>query len=127
MPAALLPEGRSTGRTPARARSADRAVRTRRPSAPARIRWDRVGRVALLCVGVALVYLYLSAGIRMLSTWSQSRNDDATVLAMEREHTQLERQHETLGSQRTLEEEARQLGMAKKGEQSYIVSGLPNN
>ena len=32
------------------------------------MRWDRVGRLALLCVLVALIYLYVSAGVRMLST-----------------------------------------------------------
>jgi hypothetical protein len=30
------------------------------------VRWDRLGRLALLCVLVALFYLYLSAGVRML-------------------------------------------------------------
>ena len=74
----------------------------------------------------ALLYLYLSAGIRMLSTWRQARHDSA-VVALEREHGQLEHQHEALGRRGTLEEEARQLGMMKQGEQSYIVSGLPDN
>jgi cell division protein FtsB len=86
-----------------------------------------LGRVALLFVGVALSYLYLSAGIHMLSTWGQARHDNAAVVAMEHEHTLLQRQHETLGRAETLEEEARRLGMIKKGEQPYIMSGLPNN
>jgi hypothetical protein len=81
----------------------------------------------MLLVGVALVYLYLSAGIRMLSTWGQARSDNAAVAAMEHENRLLQSQHEVLGRRGTLEEEARQLGMMKKGEQSYIVSGLPNN
>ena len=46
---------------------------------------------------------------------------------MERENKLLVRQHEALGRQATLEAEARRLGMMKKGEQPYIVSGLPNN
>jgi len=80
----------------------------------------------LFVLGV-LVYLYLSAGIHILSTWKQARSDSATVRTMEREHVLLERQHETLKRRGTQEEEARQLGMMKSGEQSYIVSGLPNN
>ena len=91
------------------------------------VRWDRLGSVAMLFVLGALVYLYLSAGIRMLSTWQQARSDSATVLAMEREHRQLLLQHEALGRRATLEAEARRLGMINKGEQQYIVSGLPNN
>jgi len=91
------------------------------------VRWDRLGRVAMLFVLAALLYLYLSAGIHMLSTWSQARRDSATVAAMQREHDTLVRQRETLGSQGTVEAEARQLGMMKAGEQPYVVTGLPNN
>jgi hypothetical protein len=96
-------------------------------SAPARVRWDRLGRVAMLCVLVALVYLYASTGAHMLSTWRQSRHDDAAVAAMEREHRLLVRQHESLTGSGTLEAEARQLGMMKPGEQPYVISGLPDN
>ena len=91
------------------------------------MRWDRVGRVAMLCVLVALVYLYASAGLHMLSTWRQSRHDSAAVVSMEREHGLLVHQQEALNAPGTLEAEARQLGMMKKGEQPYVISGLPNN
>lgn len=91
------------------------------------MRWDRLGRVALLFVLAALLYLYMSAGIHMFSTWSQARRDNAAVATMEREHEALARRHESLGRQATLEAEARQLGMMKAGEQAYVVTGLPNN
>jgi hypothetical protein len=81
----------------------------------------------MLCVMAVLVYLYLSAGIHMLSTWRQSRHDSAAVVAMEGEHRLLQRQHERLTQPGMLEAEARQLGMMKPNEQSYVVSGLPNN
>jgi cell division protein FtsB len=81
----------------------------------------------MLCVLVALLYLYLSAGVHMFSTWRQSSRDKATVAALEHQHSVLKRQHETLTRQTTLEAEARQLGMMKKGEQPYVVSGLPHN
>jgi hypothetical protein len=115
------PRARSKAPREERAREADA-----RP-AGARVRWDRLGRAAMLCVLAALVYLYLSVGVHMLSTWRQSHRDSAAVIAMEHEHTLLLRQHATLSSQATLEGEARQLGMMKKGEQPYLVSGLPNN
>ena len=110
-----------------KARSRDRAGAGRGKSTGASIRWDRLGSLALLFVLGVLVYLYLSAGIHMLSTWKQAHRDSATVRSMERENTLLERQHETLKRRGTQEEEARQLGMMKSGEQSYIVSGLPDN
>jgi uncharacterized membrane protein len=93
----------------------------------ARVRWDRLGRVAMLLVLVALVYLYLSAGVHMLSTWRQSRHDSAAVATMEREHSALVHQRAVLTGAGTLETEARQLGMMKSGEQPYVISGLPDN
>ncbi len=98
-----------------------------RAGAGPRVRWDRLARVAMLFVLAALLYLYLSAGIHMFSTWRQSRRDAATVAVMEHEHRLLWSEHERLSKQETLEAEARQLGMMKKGEQPYVVSGLPNN
>jgi cell division protein FtsB len=92
-----------------------------------RVRWDRLGRIAMGGVLVALAYLYLSAGVHMFSTWRQSHRDSATVATMEREYKTLSREHESLGKQATLEAEARRLGMVKKGERPYVVSGLPND
>lgn len=91
------------------------------------MRWDRLGRLAMLFVLVALLYLYLSAGFHMYSTWGQARKDSASVATLEREHTRLTRQHEALGRQGTVESDARKLGMKKEGEQQYVVTGLPNN
>jgi cell division protein FtsB len=81
----------------------------------------------MLCVIAALLYLYLSAGIRMLSTWHQSTHDRAAVATMQREHRSLVQQHETLNRLATIEAEARRLGMMKAGEQPYVMSGLPQN
>jgi len=105
--------------------SASRTSSRRTPAA--RVRWDRLGRVAMLCVLIALVYLYASAGVHMLSTWRQSRRDHATVAGMEREHALLVHQRQALTAAGTLETEARQLGMMKSGEQPYVISGLPGN
>jgi cell division protein FtsB len=91
------------------------------------VRWDRLARLAMLAVLIALVYLYASAGVRMLSTWHQSRHDKAAVTAMEREHGQLVRQHESLIGQAAVEAQARKLGMMRPGEQPYVVTGLPED
>ena len=118
----------STSAVPARARRPRRTSSLpRRAARPAGVRWDRVGRVAMLCVLVALAYLYLSAGIHMFSTWRQSAHDRVAVASMQREHARLVRQHEALSKQETLEGEARRLGYMRPGEQPYVVSGLPRN
>jgi hypothetical protein len=93
----------------------------------ARIRWDRLGRAAMLCLLVALAYLYLSAGIRIYSTWRQARGDSTQLATLEQEHTLLQRQHDSLGRRGTVEEEARRLGMMHTGEQPYVITHLPNN
>jgi len=93
----------------------------------ARLRWDRLGRVAMLCVLGVLVYLYLSAGAALLSTFKEARRDSGQVAALERQHAALERQHAALTSPGTLVEEARRLGMTRPGEQAYVIAGLPAN
>jgi cytochrome c-type biogenesis protein CcmH/NrfG len=116
-----------------RARGGSRARGARRRSsgalAPdlARVRWDRLARVALLLVLVALVYLYVSAGFHLLGSWQQARHDRAAVSAMEVEHAHLVRQRESLSGKGATEAEARQLGLMHSGEQPYVVNGLPNN
>jgi cell division protein FtsB len=81
----------------------------------------------MLCLLLALAYLYLSAGIRIYSTWRQARADSAQLVTLEREHALLARQHESLARRGTVEEEARRLGMMQPGEQSYVITGLPGN
>lgn len=93
----------------------------------ARIRWDRVGRVAMLGVAMALLYLYLSAGITLFSTWREAKRNSAQVTELERQNVRLLAQHAALGRPSTLVGEARQLGMDLPREQPYVIQGLPNN
>jgi len=111
--------------TATRARTRPRS--RRRGDTVGRVRWDRLARLALLAVLVALVYLYISAGVRMFSTWRQSRHDNASVAGLTSEHARLARQHEQLSGQAALEAQARKLGMMRRNEQPYVVSGLPDN
>jgi cell division protein FtsB len=92
-----------------------------------RLRLDRVGRLAMLAVLAALVYMYASAGVHVLSTWHESRRDRAAVSALEREHAALTRERQSLTAAGTLETQARQLGMMKSGEQPYVITGLPGD
>lgn len=91
------------------------------------MRWDRVGRIAMLCVMVAIVYLYVSAGLRLFSAWGESKRDSAQVHVLERQNKALQQQHASLTSPGTVQAQARRLGMIRQGEQAYIVSGLPAN
>jgi hypothetical protein len=107
--------------------SASVSARARGARPPARVRWDRLGRVAMLCVLVVIAYLYSSAGVHLFSTWHQARGASAKVAGMEREHSALQRQHEALGRPGDVEAQARKLGMMKHDERPFIVGDLPNN
>jgi cell division protein FtsB len=91
------------------------------------VRWDRLGRIAMLCVMVAIACLYLSAGLRLFSAWGESKRDSAQVRVLERQNQVLRQQHATLASPGTVPADARRLGMVHPGEQAYIVGGLPAN
>jgi cell division protein FtsB len=83
--------------------------------------------MAMLCVLGALLYLYLSAGASLLSTWKEARGDSSQLAALERQHVVLEAQHASLMSPGALVREARRLGMMRPGEQTYVITGLPSN
>jgi hypothetical protein len=89
--------------------------------------WDRLARTAMLVVMVAIAYLYLSAGLRLFSAWGQSKRDAAQVRVLEGQNRRLQRQHAALTSPGSVLTQARGLGMVRSGEQSYVVSGLPDN
>jgi hypothetical protein len=130
MPSVASPRvaGRAAPRRPAARRTGARsAAATPLPAAVARVRWEQLGRLAMLAVMVALAYLYLSAGVRMFSTWRQARHDQSAVGVMEAEHRRLTGQHDLLSDPETVEGEARRMGMARNGERQYVLSGLPGD
>jgi cell division protein FtsB len=81
----------------------------------------------MLGVMIVIAYLYLSAGVRLLSVWSESKRDRAQVRVLERQNHVLHQQHAAVASPGVVQAEARRLGMIRRGEQAYIVSGLPAN
>jgi cell division protein FtsL len=119
----------SVSHAPSRRRSGPARKSSRGTSlqAAGRVRWDRLGRIAMLLVLLALVFLYLGTGLHMLSTWRQSNRTGARVAAMESEHRKLLSEHNQLSSQSNLEVHARALGMQRPDEQTYVVGNLPNN
>jgi cell division protein FtsB len=113
--------------------SSTAARRTARPPAPTsalgaaamRVRWDRVGRVALLLLLGGVLLLYVGPLRSLYSTWRDSQAKQAQLHTLQREHDALLRRAAALRDPRTLATEARQLGLVRPGERSYVVSGLP--
>lgn len=128
-----MPSYRSS--TAAASRAAPRAGRQRgalarpRPSARqrpvTRIRWDRVGRVALLVTFAIVIGLYLQHAITWWTTRRQAQHQLSLVHQLQRANASLTRQERALSDPSQIQKQARALGMVKPGEQAYVVLGLP--
>jgi cell division protein FtsB len=92
-----------------------------------RVRWDRVGRVALLALLLLVVALYVAPARALFSTWRASHAQQAQLHALEREHAALVREQRALRQPLTIAAEARRLGMVKPGEIPYVVRDLPRD
>jgi cell division protein FtsB len=85
------------------------------------VRWDRLGRVALLVLLGAIMLLYVSPAKHW---WEQSRtaaSQSAELEQLEAEHEELKRKARLLQNPDTLELEARRLGMVQQGERAYVI------
>ena len=90
-----------------------------------RIRWDRLGRCALLGVFVLVLVLYIGPAARWVTTYRQAKEKRAEVAALQAENRNLRAQRRALKAPGSLERQARGLGMVKAGEKLYVVQGLP--
>ena len=89
------------------------------------IRWDRVGRVALITTLGVIMLLYVSPALHWLEqtrTAGEQRSELSELTAKNRE---LKRRLRGLRSPGALEREARRLGMVRIGERSYVIENLP--
>ncbi|HET8758581.1 MAG TPA: septum formation initiator family protein [Solirubrobacteraceae bacterium] len=91
-----------------------------------RIRWDRLGRWALIAVFAFVIYLYVGPAATWISTYHEAKKKRAEVAALKAENARLRERRRELRDPASLEREARRLGMVKAGEKSYVIQGLPN-
>jgi cell division protein FtsB len=88
-----------------------------------RIRWDRLGRVALLGVFALVLVLYIGPAARWVSTYHQAKEKRAMVAALQGENRRLRARERSLQGAASLERQARHLGMVRAGEKLYVVQG----
>jgi len=91
------------------------------------VRWDRIGRVALLLVLGLILLLYVGPLRSFYSTWREAHAKRDQVHRLTAENQRLEARRRALGDPRTLEAEARRLGMVRPDERAFVVQGLPKN
>lgn len=88
-----------------------------------RIRWDRVGRIALLALLAVVLLLYIAPLRNWLAQSEAADRQQNELRALEREHDRLATRARDLRQGAALEREARRLGMIKRGERAYVIQG----
>ena len=91
---------------------------------PARIRWDRLGRYALLMVLSAVLLSYISPISHWLRQSETAKQEEAQLAELQDENAQLKGRIDDLKRPLALEREARKLGMIKEGERAYVIENL---
>jgi len=92
-----------------------------------RVRWDRLGRLALLSVLIVILGLYISPAKHWLEQSRTSNAQKHELQTLNDENASLKRRLRDLRDPHTLENQARRLGMVKEGERSYVIQNPPRN
>jgi cell division protein FtsB len=116
-------------RASSRTRSTSRPKRrpARRPAprrGGSRVRWDRVGRIALTCVLAAVLYSYLNPAIELVKTYTATTSAKAEFHDLLRENKRLHNRIQSSDDPIVINRRARAQGMVAEGETPIIVQGL---
>jgi len=106
---------------------ARRPAPRRRPAARrggSKIRWDRVGRIALTLVLAAVLYSYLNPAIDLVKTYSATSAAKAEFHEKLDENKRLHKRIQAADDPLTISRKARAQGMVAEGETPLIVRGL---
>ena len=125
---------RASGRSSSGRRRAAPAKAKRRPAArrarpaarrgPSRIKWDKVGRVALTLVLAAVLYSYLNPAIDFVKTYTGTTAAKAKFHEMLHENKQLHNRIQSSDDPIVIDRLARGQGMVAEGETPVVVRGL---
>ncbi|HVQ59898.1 MAG TPA: hypothetical protein VMS60_13410 [Solirubrobacterales bacterium] len=103
------------------------AARKRRPAArsgASRIKWDRVGRIALTLVLAAVLYSYLNPAIDFVKTYTATTTAKAELHELQETNRRLHRRVQSSDDPSVLNHEARTQGMVAEGETPVVIRGL---
>ncbi len=110
-------------------------ARTRRSTPPprsrpasrggGRIRWDRLGRIALLAMLAVILLLYVSPTKHWIEQSGTRAAQKTELRQLSAENRTLKTKVRALRDPAMLEQEARRLGMVRRGERSYVIENPP--
>ena len=95
------------------------------PARRTNIRWDRLGRLALLGTLIAILLLYISPAKHWLQQSSTAGAQRQELDDLTHENTRLKQRVHALKDPGALEREARKMGMVRQGERAYVIEDLP--
>jgi cell division protein FtsB len=89
------------------------------------IRWDRLGRVALLGTLLMILFAYASPARQWIKQSGTAGHQKQELSELSKENRNLKQRLHALRDPGALEREARRLGMVRAGERSYVIENLP--
>ena len=89
------------------------------------VRWDRVGRIALLVTLAVILLLYLSPFKHWVEQSGTANAQKQELQRLNSENARLKGRVRSLRDPAALEQEARRLGMVRQGERSYVIKNPP--
>ncbi|MEX0972850.1 MAG: hypothetical protein WDZ46_06290 [Solirubrobacterales bacterium] len=110
-----------------RSQSKRRPAARRKPAARrggSRIRWDKVGRIALTLVLAAVLYSYLNPAIDFVKTYTATTAAKAEFHEKLRENKRLHKRIQTAEDPIVISRKARAQGMVAEGETPLVVQNL---
>ena len=101
--------------------------RTRRVKSRAhrRVRWDRLGRIALILTLGVILLLYISPARHWIEQSSTAKAQGSELRELTEENRRLRDRAKQLRDPAALELEARRLGMVRQGERSFVIENPP--
>jgi cell division protein FtsB len=103
------------------------AARRRRPAArsgASRVKWDRIGRIALVVVLAAVLYSYLNPAIDFVKTYTATTAAKAQLHELHDENARLHDLIQSADDPVVVDSKARAQGMVQEGETSINIRGL---
>jgi len=113
----------SSSRSATRRRPAARKTRPAARRGGSRIKWDRVGRVALTLVLVAVLYSYLGPSLDFVKTYTGTTAAKAELHELLKENRRLHDRIQSADDPLVVDHEARAQGMVAEGEMPVVIHG----
>lgn len=108
----------------ARRRPAARRTRPAARRGASRIKWDRVGRIALTLVLAAVLYSYLNPSIEFVKTYTGTTAAKEKLHELQHQNRRLHNRIQSSADPLTVERAARAQGMVAEGDAPAILHGL---